>query len=274
MTVAIIIGAVAVIFLVFLFLIAPSARKEKTAEFFADKKHFAHRGLHGAVPENSLAAFRLAVENGYGIELDLHVTADGKLCVFHDNTLTRMCNIDGRVEDKTAEELHNIRLGDSEEYIPLFSEVLALVDGKVPLVVELKGESGDTRVCELAAEMLDGYKGEYCMESFNPIYVGWFKKHRPDVIRGQLSARMTDGKGAVIKLRNFALKNMLTNVISRPDFLAYCYKDKDVLAFRLARKMGGYPVAWTVRDDEAMQSTVGDFKAVIFENIDPGEYEL
>ena len=272
-----IVSAIAIICGIYLFLIAPSGRKKQTAEFFEKNGiNYAHRGLHGnGVPENSLEAFRLAFENGYGMELDLHVTADDKLCVFHDGTLKRMCGVDGKVEEKTVEELRRIRLAGTEQYIPTFDEVLALVDGKTALIVELKGENTNTRVCELAAEALDKYKGAYCIESFNPAYVAWFKKHRPEVIRGQLSARMgAKGKKPAIKLRNFALRHMLANVIARPDFLAYCINDKDIISFRLSRAMGGYPVGWTARTDTDMQKAKGDFKAIIFENVKAEEFEL
>lgn len=268
---------IAVLLTVYLFLIAPSGRKKLTAEFFEKNGIFyAHRGLHGnGVPENSLEAFRLACENGYGMELDLHVTADDKLSVFHDGTLKRMCGVDGKVEEKTVAELRELRLAGTDQYIPTFDEVLKVVDGRYPLIVELKGESTNTRVCELAAEMLDNYKGAYCIESFNPKYVAWFKKNRPQVIRGQLSARMpAKKKKLALKLRNFFLRHMLLNVIARPDFLAYCINDKSVVSFRLSRAMGGHPVGWTARTDADMQKAKGDFKAVIFENVAAKDYEI
>ena len=262
---------------VYLFLIAPSARKKQTEEFFEKNgKLYAHRGLHGnGVPENSLEAFRLACENGYGMELDLRVTADDKLCVFHDGTLKRMCGVEGKVEEKTVSELRELRLAGTEQYIPTFDEVLELVNGKTALIVELKGESFNTRVCELAAEVLDKYKGAYCIESFNPKYVEWFKKHRPNVIRGQLSAKMSGkNKKFAVKMRNFFLRHMLMNVIARPDFLAYCINDKNIVSFRISRAMGGYPVGWTARTAEDMKAAKGDFKAVIFENVQAKEYEI
>ncbi len=272
-----ILAAVAVIIGVYAFLIAPSGRKKQTEEFFEKNGIFyAHRGLHGnGVPENSLEAFRLACEKGYGMELDLHVTADDKLCVFHDGTLKRMCGLPGKVEEKTAFELRELRLAGTEQYIPTFDEVLAVVDGRTPLIVELKGENMNTRVCELAAEALDNYNGAYCIESFNPKYVAWFKKNRPNVIRGQLSAKMSGkGKKLKVKLRNFALRHMLANVIARPDFLAYCINDKGIVSFRLSRAMSGYPVGWTARTDADMQAAKGEFSAVIFENVNAKEFEL
>ncbi len=272
-----ILAAVAVAFVLYMFLIAPSGRKEHTKEFFEKNGIFyAHRGLHGnGVPENSLEAFRLACENKYGMELDLHVTSDDKLCVFHDSTLKRMCGVEGKVEEKSVSELRELRLSGTEQYIPTFDEVLELVDGRYPLIVELKGENMNIRVCELAAEALDNYKGAYCIESFNPKYVAWFKKNRPEVIRGQLSAKMSGkGKKLNIKLRNFALRHMLLNFIARPDFLAYCINDKSIVSFRLSRAMGGYPVGWTARTDADMQKAKGDFDAVIFENVEAKDYEI
>lgn len=272
-----IIAALLFAFCVYAFLIAPSGRKKQTEEFFENNGIFyAHRGLHGnGVPENSLEAFRLACENGYGMELDLHVTSDDKLCVFHDGSLKRMCGVDGKVEEKTVSELRELRLAGTEQYIPTFDEVLSLVDGRCPLIVELKGENMNTRVCELAAEALDNYEGAYCIESFNPKYVAWFKKNRPQVIRGQLSAKMSGkGKKTAIKLRNFALRHMLANVIARPDFLAYCINDKSIISFRLSRAMGGYPVGWTARTEADMQNAKGDFDAVIFENVKAEEFEI
>ncbi len=269
--------ALVIAFCLYLFLIAPSGRRKQTEEFFEKNGIFyAHRGLHGkGVPENSLEAFRLACEKGYGMELDLHVTADDKLCVFHDGTLKRMCGVEGKVEEKTVSELRELRLAGTDQYIPAFDEVLEVVDGRYPLIVELKGENMNTRVCELAAEALDNYKGEYCIESFNPKYVAWFKKNRPQVIRGQLSAKMSGkGKKLNIKLRNFALRHMLMNIIARPDFLAYCINDKSIISFRLSRAMGGYPVGWTARTDADMQKAKGDFDAVIFENVEAKDYEI
>jgi hypothetical protein len=121
----------AFLILVHIFLIFPSGRRKKTAQFFASQTKFAHRGLHGeGVPENSLAAFELACKNGYGIELDVHVTADDKLVVFHDDTLKRMCGIDEKTENKTLPELQALALDGTEEHIPSFREVLDLVDGR------------------------------------------------------------------------------------------------------------------------------------------------
>ena len=106
------------------------------------RRNYAHRGLHTkdqSIPENSLRAFGLAVENGYGMELDVQLSKDGQVVVFHDDTLNRICGVDKRVDEMTYEELKKLSLaGSINDHIPLFSEVLAMVNGDTPLIVELK----------------------------------------------------------------------------------------------------------------------------------------
>ena len=264
-------GILAFLLLLYIFLIFPSGRKKKTAEFFSAQKFYAHRGLHGGgVPENSLKAFDLACEAGYGIELDVHITADGELVVFHDDTLIRMCGVEGKTESKTLAELKALTLAGTDEHIPSFREVLDLVDGRAPLIVEIKGSKiKDARVCELTAQMLDGYNGVYCIEAFNPFYVKWWKENRKNVVRGQLAGKMTKENSGMGDAANFALTNMLLSFLARPDFLAYDVKEKKQISFRFARLLGGYPVAWTIRSEEDRKSAEGAFKAIIFENIRP-----
>lgn len=264
-------GVVAFLIAVYVFLIFPSGRRKKTEEFFAGQSKYAHRGLHGeGVPENSLAAFELACKNGYGIELDVHVTADDKLVVFHDDTLSRMCGVDEKTESKTLAELQALTLGGTGEHIPSFREVLDLVDGRVPLVVEIKGTSmKNMRVCELTAEMLDGYAGKYCIEAFNPIFVAWWKKNRGHVVRGQLSNKMKKGDSGQSPLVNFLLTNLMLSVLARPDFVAYCAGNRNQLSFRLSRALGAYPVGWTIRTEKDIEDCKGAFKAIIFENVRP-----
>jgi glycerophosphoryl diester phosphodiesterase len=264
-------GIVIFLLLLYVFLVAPSGRRKKTAEFFAGQKKYAHRGLHGGeVPENSLAAFDLACKNGYGIELDVHVTADDKLVVFHDDTLTRMCGVDEKTESKTLAELQALTLGGTEHHIPSFREVLDLVDGRAPLIVELKGTSmKNMRVCELTAEMLDGYSGAYCIEAFNPIFVSWWKKNRKHVVRGQLSNKMKKEDSGQSPLVNFLLENLMLSCLARPDFVAYCAGNRKQPSFRFARALGAYPVGWTIRTEEDLELCKKDFKAIIFENVRP-----
>ena len=155
------------------------------------KKYFAHRGLHdnkGDAPENSMAAFRKAVEAGYGMELDVHVTRDGIPVVFHDFKLERICNGDGNIEDYTYEELQKFTLCNSEERIPKFADVLTMVGGRVPLIIEVKSERVNVSECAVIDDLLRDYRGEYCIESFNPMVLWWFRLHHNKVVRGQVAS--------------------------------------------------------------------------------------
>ena len=261
----IIIGLAALVCASFAFCVFPSRRRPG---FFEKHKYFAHRGLHDnvSVPENSITAFARAAQKGHGIELDVHLTSDGKLIVFHDDDTSRMCGEKLVPEKETFDRLRGLSLLGTEEKIPSFVEVLSTVGGRVPLIVEIKGTSTDTAVCAATAEVLDGYEGEYCIESFNPIYVGWWKKNLPSVVRGQLSCKMPRQKGIVNKLEYFALGNMLLNFISRPDFIAYDINGSGRIAFRLARAFGGVPVAWTVRNKAELEKAKPRFVSFIFEN--------
>ena len=153
-------------------------------------KYIAHRGLHSElVPENSLTAFRLAVEKCLSIELDVRLTKDCRIVVFHDNDLMRMCGIEGKVFDYTYEQLSAFKLKNSDEKIPLLSEVLKTVDGKVPLLIELKGGAPFGELESRVDHMMKKYKGEFAVQSFNPFSVMWFRFHSPKVTRGQLVSK-------------------------------------------------------------------------------------
>ncbi len=249
------IGMSILLFLLFLFflwllLLCPSDTKpEQTAPFLGHA--FAHRGLHGQMehaPENSLPAFRLAVEYGYGIELDIALSRDGQVLVFHDDTLTRMCGVSGKIEEFDYADLQKLRLLDTQEQIPLFSEVLRLVNGQVPLIVEFKHTSHNKELVEQALNLLDQYEGPYCVESFDPLLLGRIRRARPKLFRGQLSCRlMGNGNG----MKAFPLQYLLLNFISRPHFIAYDHTQMNNLSYRAAVKLlHAVPVAWTVRTAE------------------------
>ena len=234
-----------------MFLIAPARVNAKLRNQFLGCR-FAHRGLHAkdkSVPENSLAAFRLAVEAGYGIELDIRLTKDKQIVVFHDDTLLRMCKTDRRVDEFTYDELQEFRLLDSTEQIPLFSEVLSLVDGQIPLLVELKAGPENSLLCQLAYAMLQTYRGSYCIESFHPMIVCWFKKNAPQILRGQLSAPSQAFEGTLSRVSAFLLSRLLTNVLARPHFIAY-HKGKAPFPVHLCQKLGAMRAVWTLRDTD------------------------
>ncbi len=255
-----------ILFLLAIILIKPNKRRDTS---YFKKKSYAHRGLHGGkIPENSLWAFREAVSAGFGVELDVQMTRDGVLVVFHDDTLDRMCNVKGGIKDYSYEELQSFRLKDTEERIPLFSDVLKTLDG-ADLICELKSANGvrNYYFCEKVFEMLQTYKGEYCVESFSPFIMGWFAKNHPEIIRGQLSCDLMHDRSLSLITR-FLLTHLLLNRVSKPDFIAYSYKDINKLGFRLCKVFySPFLVAWTARGEEAEKKAWGSFDSVIFEKL-------
>lgn len=234
---------------------------------------YAHRGLHDDnLPENSAAAFDAACRAGYGIELDVQLSSDGIPVVFHDATLNRVCGIDARVLDRTAKELGKTALsGKPEHTIPTFADVLRLVDGRVPLMVEIKGTSKENAyaVCEAVAPLLDAYEGQYCIESFNPYAVYWFKKNRPAVVRGQLSSHFwRDPKHRTIT--GLLMQSLVTNCITKPDFISFDRRYSRLFSFGVARCLWRcHASAWTVQSRAQEYACCTRFDCVIFENYLP-----
>lgn len=264
---------IAVPVLAALFFVAMSGRTGHPALGKLRAFRYAHRGLHSAgVPENSLAAFRAAVAHGFGAELDVHLLADGSLAVIHDSDLRRVTGRQGRVEDLTAADLPDYPLQGTDQTVPLFSDVLKIFEGKAPLIVEVKVVDGNTdAVCSAVAAMLDGYKGDYCVESFHPAAVAWFRKHRPQVVRGQLSENYFVTPGCRLpKPVQFLMRHMLTNIWTRPDFVAYNCRDLNELSLWVSRKVWKLQgVTWTLKTKEAYDAALSDGFIPIFEGFIP-----
>lgn len=260
--VAILLALVAVYF----YMISPRMFHKPDRSAFYDV-YYAHRGLFDndtEAPENSLNAIRKAVEAGYGIEFDVQLTKDDKLVVFHDATLKRMCGIDGNVWDYTLKELQKMKLANSQQTIPTFEEVLKVVGGKVPLIIEYKMHQADTKVCELGDAILEKYKGPYCIESFHPLAVSWYRKNRPDVVRGQLSMDYKrEGKNEWFYR---AMTYLLSNCLTRPDFIAYCHEDAGNISRRICRKLGALSVTWTIKSREQYEKAKPHFDLFIFDS--------
>ena len=234
---------------------------------------YAHRGLHKeGIPENSMAAFRAALEKGYGIELDIHLMKDGNLAVIHDSSLKRTAGAEVRIEDLTIEDLENYRLEGTEEKIPLFRQVLELYDGKAPLIVELKPVDGNHAALSRAAcDMLESYRGAYCLESFDPRCIAWLKQNRPQLIRGQLTENFVKGKNTLHPAIRFALTHNLLNIATCPDFVAYKFADrKDSLTTALCRHVWDIQgVSWTIRSQADYDTAVKEGWLPIFEGFEP-----
>lgn len=233
----------------------------------------AHRGLHNeTLPENGMGAFRAAMREGYTIETDVRLSKDGEIMVFHDDHLFRMTGANLAVSDCTAAELARLKLGASNERIPLFSEFLSTVDGQVPLLIEIKNmPSVNTKVfIGKIAEALKTYGGQVAVQSFSPFYVKEFKSLRPDIPCGILataSAVKEDfGGSAFWRIKARAIKNMSFNKKVKPDFISYHFKDYPQ---KSTENFHGLKLAWTVRspEDEAYARKYAD--NIIFENYIP-----
>lgn len=264
------IAVMSALILLYLFLLAPARSIDSDDQLW--KNNYAHRGLHQkdkSIPENSLSAFQKAVAAGYGIELDINLTADGKVVVFHDDSLLRVCGIKRLITDCTVAQLSGYRLEKTNEQIPLLEEVLQLVDGRVPIIIELKNTPKWTMLCEKSVEILGNYRGLYCIESFHPGIVRWFYKNQPKVTRGQLSAGMRSFKGTPFG-QSLIIASLLTNAISRPHFVAYKHEDAHYrLDLYLFKVMGGKLAGWTVRDADNVAKCMAYFDVIIFEFLKP-----
>lgn len=233
---------------------------------------YAHRGLHKEErPENSMAAFRAALEGGYGIEFDLHLLKDGNIAVIHDSDLSRVTGQAGIVEDLVTADLASFRLKGTEETIPQFRQVLELFNGKAPLIIELKTYKGNyAALAEAACQMLEGYNGPYCIESFDPYAVYWLKQNRPDIIRGQLSENFLRSKNSNSRIVNFIGTYCMENFLTKPDFLAYEYGARNNLSVFLCRKLWKLQgVSWTIRTPEQLETAEAEGWIPIFERFVP-----
>ncbi len=234
---------------------------------------YAHRGLHKeGIPENSMAAFRAALDKGYGIELDIHLMADGNLAVIHDASLKRTAGADVQIEDLTAEDLENYRLEGTGEKIPLFKDVMALYEGKAPMIVELKPVNGNhAALAEAACEILKDYQGVYCIESFDPRCIQWLRKNCPQIIRGQLTENFWAHDDKLSPAIRFVLTHNLLNFTTCPDFVAYKFADrKDSFTTALCRVAWDIQgVSWTIRSQEDYDVAVQEGWLPIFEGFEP-----
>ena len=232
-----------------------------------DYKLIAHRGLHDnatAAPENSLPAFERALARGVGVELDVHITLDGELVVLHDRALKRMTGADGLVEDWTWEELRSLRLLGTDCRIPRLGEVLALLDGQVPMILEIKNDCKPNlgRLESRLMEMLARYPGKLILESFNPSVVAWLRQHAPRYVRGQLACANPDWE------KQLYVKHLMFNPVTAPQFIAYDIDEID-WRLRLACNRHGIPLlGWTVKTPEQLDKARRLCDGIIYEGLE------
>lgn len=220
---------------------------------------YCHRGSfdNAEIPENSLSAFRRSAEQGLAVELDVRPTRDGKIVVFHDSNISRMCGGDHRVRDLSFEELSEYRLLGTEEKIPLFSEVLKVCAG-VPVYCEVKTEGAEVEpeFLERVYELIKDYEGQVVIVSFSPFVLKWFRANHPELIRGQLSAgaKHLKGGGPIV---SFALANLMFNFLAKPDFISFRFDDSS-LGLSMNKIYGTRLAAWTVRSMEDVETAADD----------------
>ena len=223
---------------------------------FLLKAPFAHRGLFNnknGIPENSIIAFEKAIEEKYPIEIDVHLLEDGNVVVFHDDDLSRMTGVKKKIKYCTYDEIKNLKLNNTKYGIPLLKEVLDLVDGKVPLLIELKYDRKAGEAEQELMKILKNYKGKFAVQSFSPKSLIWFKNNYPEVPRGQLSAGFEKDKWCYLK--KYILRNVCLNFLTKPDFISYAitaFPNKRIENFR---KSGKVVLAWTIRNKEDFEKS-------------------
>lgn len=235
---------------------------------FLKNKIVAHRGYHDiniGIPENSIPAFQRAIEKNYLIEFDLHLLKSGEVVVFHDDNLKRMTGIDALIKGKNYNDIKDLKLVNTNEHIPLFSEVLRLVNGKVPIVIELKYDTKCGFLEDKVLEILKDYKGKYAIKSFNPLTVNYLRKKAPNVIRGQLSSDFKDDKINILK--KMFIRSMVYNFITKPDFISYDIRALPSKKIKRLRKKK-LIMAWIIRDKKSYTNALDTCDTFIMEDIE------
>lgn len=235
---------------------------------------YAHRGLHNngeGIPENSLQSFQLAADSGFGVELDLQLTLDNEVVVFHDESLLRLCGEDQKLPDLTLEDLQAYTLLDTKETIPTLEETLSAVAGRIPIIVEIKIYNGDPeQYCPVIWDALKDYEGLYCIQSFDSLAIKWFRENQPQVLRGQLMSTVSANEQTT-EFQAFIQQNLCSNYLTRPDFTAYDCRVRETPAMWVAKNLFSMPeISWTVRDEETYRRLKDDNCIIIFEGFIPG----
>lgn len=232
---------------------------------FLTNAPIAHRGYHNSkYPENSIGAFKNAIKYGYTIELDVHLTKDSKIVVFHDRTLKRVCGVNKCIEELTYKELSKYNLFDTKYKIPLLKEVLDLVNDKVGLLIETKVFKFDGKLEEELSKLLDDYNGSFAIQSFNIFSINWFKKNRKHYIRGLLSSDFIDKK--VSNLKKMIGKTLLADIILKTDFISYDIKALPNLFIKTKRKKK-LVLSWNIKNNDEYKKAILYSDNIIGENL-------
>ena len=264
----IIFGVLIVLAAAYILMIKPRPEPKTSVEPL--KVDYAHRGFFGRdeIVENTMPAFRAAERAGYGIELDVQLTSDGQIVVFHDMTLERMCGRPERVDSMTASELSWVDLKGTYEKMPLFSDIIGRIDSRIPLCIELKGN--DVTLCEKVAAVLDEYDGYFSIESFNPLLLNWFRVNRPRFVRGQLTTNAFRFAKDESFINRIVCTTMLLNFLSKPDYISYDVRcEKQLPVMICDRLYHSLMFAWTVKDEQTMSECKSKGRICIFQDFTP-----
>ena len=224
-------------------------------------KYIAHRGLHGdGIPENSYPAFRRAIDKGIPIELDVRLSKDCRMMVFHDRYMKRMCGVPGQIYDYTYEQLSRLTLADTDEHIPLFTDVLKFVNGRVPLLIELKRGSPIWLL-----EKLKDYKGEFAVQSFDPRSMMFFRLKAPHIYRGILITIADEGTPFERASSRLGVQPFMWEPFSKPDFVSCDIRCLTQKRLNKVREMGADLFIWVARTDEERAYAARYAKTIIGE---------
>jgi glycerophosphoryl diester phosphodiesterase len=233
-------------------------------EKWMTSRPIAHRGLHDeTTPENSVPAFEAAIAAGISIELDVQLSKDGEAVVFHDDNVLRLTGVDRDIEKMTIEEIKALRFRGTDLQIPTFEEFLALVDGRVPILVEIKKHRKPLE--RIVIERLQRYGGEFAIQAFNPFVIRYVRKLDPTIACGLLSSKFEDMK--LMRIKKAGIKNARLFFIAKPDFLSFeihSFPNDRIADFR--EKLGLPVLAWTVKTKEELEHAKHFCDNIIFEN--------
>lgn len=225
-----------------------------------------HRGKHGGnVKENTIESIKEAIKDNLAVEIDVLLAGDDNVVVSHDDSLKRVFNVDKKISELSYEEISDLTNGE----VPLFKDVLELVNDKIGLMIEVKSNSVG-KLEEKVYELLKGYKGRYVIVSFNPFSLRYFKKKDPSIIRGQLSYNYKNSKYNF--LLRFILRNMLFNIFSKPYFISYGIESVNMNLLAKYRKKGYFIIGWTYKDERSKNILSKVYDNMIVEGLSIKEF--
>ncbi len=261
-----------ILFVLYLYLIFPALRRHPDRQILKGA-FIAHRGIHAddkGLAENTMPAFIAADKLGFAIELDVRLTKDGKVVVFHDDDLERLCGVKGTIEDHTYEQLQAYTILSTDQRIPTFEEVVRAVE--VPLLIEIKSSHKNNKaLCAALDDILREYNGTFIIQSFYPPALLWFRLHHRSLCRGILSSDYIK-KGA--PFHHILAGWLLFNFMIRPDFVSFEARYAASFQRSVCSALGALPVGWTFRSPAELELYGGMFVTYIFENFLPdGPYE-